>query len=393
MTRYVFLFVVLFFNGLVYGQQDVLVRLFSSYPITQSWVTTYNADYYLVSTDKEFNSIDTLDVLLNRDALRTLLIKKKSTQVEVYKGGKSLGAFDGLKLESAQENAHFIIKGKGAERIYNGHLLFRVYKDNFLVINQVALEPYVAGVVESEGGHVTEVEYFKAQAVLARTWVLRNLDKHKSEGYNVKDNVSSQAYYSKAYLQNSEAILEAVKTTKGIVLRDENEALVFGAFHSNSGGQTSNSEDIWSQKIDYLRSVEDPYSLKGDKATWEKKIAKEDFVNYFAKILGQSSTDDKLREAVLSIQMKQREPWFEYEGKKVKMRNVRTQFRLKSSFFSVKNLDQDYILLKGKGFGHGVGLSQQGAIEMARQEKSYEEILQFYFRGTHLGSSEPEENN
>mgnify|MGYP006954757300 FL=1 len=81
--------------------------------------------------------------------------------------------------------------------------------------------------------------------------------------------------------------------------------------------------------------------------------------------------------------MKQREPWFVYNGKKVKMRNVRTKFRLRSSFFSVSDLGE-YVLLKGKGFGHGVGLSQQGAMEMAREGKSYQEILLFYFKGTHL---------
>ena len=117
----------------------------------------------------------------------------------------------------------------------------------------------------------------------------------------------------------------------------------------------------------------------------EKKISKADFVAYFARALGVSASDKGLQKAVLNINMKQREPWFEYNGKQVKMRNVRTQFRLRSSFFSVSDLGE-YILLKGKGFGHGVGLSQQGAMEMAREGKSFEEILLFYFKGTHLGS-------
>jgi len=368
-----------------FAQQEILVKLFSSYSIGQSWVTTHRGDYFLVGTDSEFNVIDTIDDLYQEDVLRTLLIKKVSDQVEVFKGGKSFGTYDGLKLITSKKDAHFIIQGKGSERIYNGQLLFRSYKDDFQVINQIAIEPYVAGVVESEGGHVSDVEYFKAQAVLARTWVLKNINKHISDGYNVKDNVSSQAYYSKAYLQNSEAILDAVNKTRDTVLLDSKNELVFGAFHSNSGGQTSNSEDIWSQKIDYLRSVEDPYSLKGTKAEWEKKISKADFVAYFARALGVSASDKGLQKAVLNINMKQREPWFEYNGKQVKMRNVRTQFRLRSSFFSVSDLGE-YVLLKGQGFGHGVGLSQQGAMEMAREGKSFEEILLFYFKGTHLGS-------
>lgn len=382
LRKLLFLISFVFFVS-AYGQQDILVKLFSSYPIGQSWVTTHNGDYFLIGTDANFNEIDTIDDLHGADALRTLLIKKAADKVEVFKGGKSFGKYDGLKLMTSKTDAHFIILGKGAERIYNGNLWFRSYKDHFQVINQIAIEPYVAGVVESEGGHVTDVEYFKAQAVLARTWVLKNMNKHIEDGYNVKDNVSSQAYYSKAYLQNSKAILTAVAETKGIVLLDSKNKLVFGAFHSNSGGQTSNSEDIWSQKIEYLRSVEDPYSLKGDKATWEKKVSKADFLAFFAQKIGVPATDKSLQRAVLNIHMKTREPWFEYNGKKVKMRDVRNKFRLRSSFFSVSS-EGENVLIKGKGFGHGVGLSQQGAMEMAREGKLYDEILLFYFKGTHL---------
>jgi stage II sporulation protein D len=364
--------------------QPLKVRLFSSYNLSNCWVTSYHADYHILATDANFHVIDTIDDLLEKDIVKTVHFKQNGSHISIYKSGEDFGKYQGLYFVSNKNTGHFIISGKGADRIYNGNLFLRVYQGKLQIINEVELESYVAGVVESEGGHVTEIEYFKAQAVLARTWVLKNKDKHIEEGYNVKDNISSQAYYSKAYLQNSKAILQAVAETKDSVLLDKNDALVFGAFHSNSGGQTSNSEDIWSQEISYLRSVPDSFSLKGDKATWEKKVEKTRFYAYFANVLNLSKTDTELQKAILAIQMDKRKPWFDYNGKKVKMRNVRTEFKLKSSYFSVEELG-DYVLLKGRGFGHGVGLSQQGAMEMARQSFNYKEILKFYFQNTHLG--------
>ena len=77
-----------------FAQQEILVKLFSSYSIGQSWVTTHGGDYFLVGTDSDLNVIDTIDDLYQEDILRTLLIKKASDQVEVFKGGKSFGTYD-----------------------------------------------------------------------------------------------------------------------------------------------------------------------------------------------------------------------------------------------------------------------------------------------------------
>ena len=81
--------------------------------------------------------------------------------------------------------------------------------------------------------------------------------------------------------------------------------------------------------------------------------------------------------------MDHRIPWFEWNGHRVKMRDVRTRFKLRSSFFSVEDKG-NMLLLKGRGFGHGVGLSQQGAMEMAKQGLKYDQILHFYFQDVQL---------
>src|SRR5690606_2725872 len=153
------------------------------------------------------------------------------------------------------ETAHYLIRGTGPERMYEGVLEIRVHEGNLLLIGEVGLPSYIAGVVESEGGHSPQFEYFKAQAVIARTWLLRNWDKHIEKGYNVTDDVSSQAYYSMAYLQYSDLIRDAVKETGDSVLVDTSGKAILAVYHANSGGITSNSEDVWLEELDYLRSV------------------------------------------------------------------------------------------------------------------------------------------
>ena len=371
------------FSTCVALPQQIRVRLFSQYSLENIWVTTYKSDFHLIALDKDHQPLDTIADYFPEALVRTLMIKKQDSKLEIVNSGNSLGSYEGLYL-SAKEGGHFIIAGKGKERIYSGNLIIALRDHHLLVVNEVDLEEYVAGVVESEGGHVALDEYFKAQAILARTWALRNWEKHLDEGYNVKDDVSSQAYYSKAYLQNSEMIIQAVTSTEDTVLLDRNGKLVFGAFHSNSGGQTSNSEDIWSQEIDYLRSVKDTFSLKGSRATWEREVSKAQFVAFFASKLKTNDKDSVFMEQLMNLKMDERKPWFHYNGRKVKMRDVRTRFKLKSSFFSVEDRGSS-LLLKGRGFGHGVGLSQQGAMEMSRQGMNFRQILQFYFKEVRLG--------
>lgn len=355
------------------------VRLFSRATITQSWVSARQAPYVLITEND--GKQDTLCQLQVDSISKVLQINYSGGKLSALYAGKNLGSFTNLYLSPLNDSASFVVKGKGRERIYNGSLLFRPNGSEIYLINRVDLEQYVAGVVESEGGHVNQFEYFKAQAVLARTWVLRNLNKHVKEGYNVKDDVSSQAYYSKAYLQHSNEILRAVRETADTILVDENGDIVFGAFHANSGGETVNSEDVWTGSLSYLRAVDDTFSLAGEKAYWEKRLSKEKFIGFFARKLGQSASDSAFRAAVLAIDQEKRMPFFTYQSKRLKMRWVRENFGLRSTFFSVVD-EGETVLLKGRGFGHGIGMSQEGAMRMAELGYNYKQILSHYFKHT-----------
>lgn len=359
------------------------VRLFSNATVTESVVSLRGGDYYLVLIDAKNQLADTLAFLPQKKTGTAVTITQLGKQIKISAGGNNFTSTTGFTLVTQTDTAHFIIKGKGSERIYQADLRFKIYGGSLQIVNRVPLEAYVAGVVESEGGHYAQFEYFKAQAVLARTWVLKNINKHKSEGYNVKDDETSQVYKSMAYLQYSQNIIEAVAATRDTILTDPNGNPIFGAFYSNSGGYTMNSEDYWNEKIPYLRAVEDTFSLGMSQARWEKRINKEAFIAFFAQKLGTTASNAELRQAVLTYKQNPREAYFYFGGKSFKLRLVREQFKLRSTYFDVIE-EETTVLLKGRGFGHGVGMSQEGAMRMSELGYCYDEILHHYFRDTKL---------
>jgi stage II sporulation protein D len=375
--RLLLLFIALYTSIGLHATKTIDVRLFSRATLTQTWVSARQAPFFLLTENE--GKQDTLCQLEIDSIPKVLQIIYSGGKLSAIYAGRKVGSFTNLFLAPLNDSASFVVKGKGRERIYTGSLFFRPNGSEIYLINRVDLEQYVAGVVESEGGHVNQFEYFKAQAVLARTWVLRNMNKHLKEGYNVKDDVSSQAYYSKAYLQHSSEILQAVRETADTILLDEEGNVVFGAFHANSGGETVNSEDVWQGTISYLRAVDDTFSLAGEKAYWEKRLNKEKFIGFFARELGQSANDSAFNAAVLAIDQKSRMPFFTYQGKRLKMRWVRENFGLRSTFFSVVD-EGETVLLKGRGFGHGIGMSQEGAMRMAELGYDYRQILRHYFK-------------
>src|SRR5690606_6809159 len=106
-------------------------------------------------------------------------------------------------------------------------------------------------------------EYFKLQGIICRTYALNNLHTHTIEGYNLCDQVHCQAYHGKTFYED---IVSAVMQTRGIVIVDSDISLITAVFHSSCGGQTVNSEDVWSKSLYYLRAVRDSFCLNAPNA-------------------------------------------------------------------------------------------------------------------------------
>lgn len=359
------------------AQNSLMVRLYANYPSQRAIITTDSVPYYLLAFDQELKLIDTIYDLFPTDSDRTLYLSLSANGIKVKTAQKNLGHYTALRVASPHPGKEFRIASGNKERAYEGELQLRPYNNYLQIVNIVGLENYVAGVVESESKPDDQLEYYKTQAVLARTFALRNLQKHIDEGYNLKDDVTSQVYLSKCHFKYKDLIREAVAATGDSIMVSEKTAPILSVFHANSGGQTVGAEDAWLKPVSYLQARKDSFSIGVGSYSWQKKIPKTQFFAYFSRYLGVANSET-LHKALLNFKQSERKSHFHFQGKSIKLTAVRRDFHLRSTYFSVHDAG-DYVLLKGHGYGHGVGLSQDGALEMARKGFDFKEILYFYF--------------
>jgi len=303
--------------------------------------------------------------------------------VEVKTFENSIGKYKNVKISSAESIKSFRLKlvlPDRKPRIYEDNLLVCAEFGNLKCINEISLDNYIAGVVQAESGRRSYQEFYKVQAILARTFALSHLQKHATEGFNLCDYTHCQAYFGKTTEQE---IMKAVNDTKGKVVVDDNLNLIDAAFHSNSGGQTANSEDVWGSKLSYLRSVNDTFSTKMPNAKWERKMATEDWLSYLNLKHNYPIQDSNARWLALTFKQESRNPYLEANNVKVPLKNVRTDLQLKSTFFSIFS-QGDSVVFKGRGFGHGVGMCQEGAMRMAKLGYKCPEVINFYYQKTQL---------
>jgi stage II sporulation protein D len=257
---------------------------------------------------------------------------------------------------------------------YSGDLKCFPDLATLVMINICDVEKYIAGVVKAEGGNGKNIEYYKSQAVIARTYMYRYIDKHLSDGYNVCDNTHCQAYNG----TSSDSILNtAAMDTKGLVILDQDSVLIVSAFHSNCGGETASSQDVWLSNQPYLKKVIDPYCLASKNAKWEKGISLNDWLEFIKESGYMGKTDDP---SVFSFSQKTRLSDYKTGSFTMPLKDIRADLNLRSTFFSVVP-EGDSIILTGRGYGHGVGLCQEGAMVMAAKGFNFIKIIDFYYSG------------
>lgn len=275
----------------------------------------------------------------------------------------------------------------GIRRAYPGALVFvPLGSTEVLVVNEVPLEDYVAGVINAELGKYLGRELWRAQATVARTWWAANQRKFAPEGYQVSDDVRSQVYHGWP-LDSARRfdLIEAAYSTEGLVLlRADTNAYVETLFHANSGGELMPA--AWYFKASpHLVNKPDSFSLDCPQTTWTKRISASEWVGYFARTWGVSASDSGLREAVLNLDQPHRREFVEWNGKKLRFRSVREKFGLRSSWFSTEPEGAE-VVVRGRGYGHGIGLSQEGAWRMSQLGYGFRAILEHYYPGARLES-------
>jgi stage II sporulation protein D len=263
------------------------------------------------------------------------------------------------------------------KRNYSGDLKCFSDMESLLLINTCDVEKYIEGVVKAEGGNGKNEEYFRTQAVIARTYTWKYLNKHIIDRYNLCDDTHCQAFNG---LTHDSIIINAVLHTKGMVITTPDSVLIISAFHSNCGGETSPSEYAWVTAQPYLIRVVDLYCQNSRNAFWERKISLKEWTDFLIK---NGYTDILSDPSVYNFNQTIRIPDYTAGSFSMPLRTIRTGLNLKSSFFSVL-VEGDSLLLKGRGYGHGVGLCQEGAMAMALKGFTYQQIIDFYFSGVSI---------
>lgn len=305
--------------------------------------------------------------------------------VQVSIPGKVLGKFKEPRLITKNADGVFriyVLRPRKNERVYDDDLHVSASANELKLINRVDLEKYVAGVVEAESGKEKTLEFYKVQAIISRTYALNNLRKHWRDGFNLNDQVSSQVYHGKCRWEPQ--ILVAVRITEGKVLVDSEMQLITAAFHSNSGGETVGSETVWSGPLPYLTPRIDEFSMFGKHTSWQKSVSKKKWLAYLADKYKLQVDDEAIKELAQNFDQPTRDIFFIDPAFKIPLKEIRKDWQLKSTYFSVRPYTADSLMIKGRGFGHGAGLSQEGAIRMGELGFSYEDILHFYYNDVHI---------
>lgn len=269
-----------------------------------------------------------------------------------------------------------ISKNKKDYMKYRGDFSFVISKSKIFPINRIKVEEYLYSVVPSEIGIKFPDEAIKAQAVAARTYLLYSLKSKKYKGFDLLDDTSSQMYLG--YNKENKRINNLVNETKGKVIH-YNGNPINALYHSTSGGKTVSNEDVWNgQAIPYLRSVDDKDNWKySPRATWIYKLSKKEISKKFDFKVKKIKILEKAEGRIKKLRV--------YGSKDITIsgNTLRSKLGYNNIFSTVFNLIEngDEYIFKGKGSGHGVGMSQWGAYGLAEKGYTYNEILKYYYTG------------
>lgn len=267
---------------------------------------------------------------------------------------------------------------------YSSNMVVRVKDVESGNILKIPFEEYIVGVLAGEMPISFEKEALKAQAVAARSYVMKQMIYNKDKEYDVVNTVMNQVYLTDDYLRSvwKDEYEQKINKIKLATLETYNEYLDYNGevaeamFFSTSVGYTENSEEVFSNKVPYLQSVS---------STWDS-ISPVYQVNYsfslneFYEKLNLKYSN-KITLEVLSSTSTGRIKQIKINGIIFQGNTIVNALNLKSNHFEIIQ-NNDSVKIITKGYGHGVGMSQYGAQAMALKGYNYKDILSYYYQGT-----------
>jgi stage II sporulation protein D len=277
----------------------------------------------------------------------------------------------------------------------------RLRIENGLIVNELPLEEYLTGVLASEMGGSWPAEALKAQAVVSRTYAFTRVMRNRDAPYDLENTALHQTF---TYGENVRGIKNAVDLTRSlIVLYGGSPIEAF--YHASSGGETESSGDVFQRDLPYLRGFPDPYSREHADVGWSVSMSGTEIKEALFGILEKDLVESPLRDvrAASKTESGRVKEFLLLFGENRKLTVGGNRFRLTLGPKLLKSLLLSDIrkegnggdvrfVFSGLGYGHGVGMSQWGARNMALQGFSAEQIIRYYYRGAELGDYHSIEN-
>lgn len=367
----IYFLIYLFFCSTPVFAGNVLVSIFNEYSLSAIVISPDKGKYVVMAEGKELFVVDRNELVYVSMIGDNLILR--------YRSGTP-GIFSNITLVALEDGGVFRIRPVEPSlgmADYFGDLHLSVDYERIKAINIIDEDRYLAGVVEAESGNGAHLMFYKAHAIISRTYLYGNIERHDDEGFHLCDEVHCQVY--KGRLTANRSVYEAVKKTSGMVIVHNDSVIITAAYHANCGGQTVNSEEVWLVYRPYLRSVHDQYCLGKSGAHWQITVNTEKWESYIAGILP-GSISGRIEPQNFRFSQPVRTVNYYIEGFPLPLRKIRGDWNLRSAFFSIEPVSNgQQLLFRGRGFGHGVGLCQEGAMEMASRGYNFVEILQFYY--------------
>jgi len=287
-------------------------------------------------------------------------------------------------------------------------LTLKVYIKDADEVQEMSLEEYLKGVVAAEMPADFELEALKAQAVAARTYVYGRMKKFYSpkEDTHKGADICTDPGHCQAWTKKGDAMAKwgnlrafdnwskierAVRETEGVIILYDKK-VVNPVFHANSGGMTENSEDVWEGvEVPYLKSVKSEGEDKSEGYKVSAVFKEEDIT----KKLKDQYPDMDLEPEDLVDEIEILERTKAGRVKEIKIEDVvikgtelRSLLGLRSTNFNIEKGENGEVVITTIGYGHGVGMSQWGANNLAKNGGTYEEILKHYYTGIYLDTIE-----
>lgn len=251
-------------------------------------------------------------------------------------------------------------------------------------VEEVPLEEYIVGVLAGEMPIDFELEALKAQAVASRSYVLKRMEYNKDNEYDVVDSVLNQVYLDDDYLKETwgnnytikiNKLRTAVNETYNEYMEYDGE-IIDALFFSTSNGYTEDSHLVFNLELPYLKSVE---------SSWDQEVSSAFSSKYtyslqeFYEKLG-LEYKDKLEVEILERSSTNRVLKLKINDQEFEGTTLYNKLGLRSTDFEITQVGSN-VIFDMKGYGHGVGMSQYGALGMAKQGYTYDEILKHYYTG------------